>query len=179
MLSHHCHRRVTLGHENAHNSEQWLSIFHECLYSLKDAFRCIAQPNTALVESMLCLMQYLYDPGYLFTKLCKSGYPCESVSEIQPIKGVYCVHHKPDSLCHRPQVIGHKAESHRSVANSWNFTSAPIHSSLCNCLMDNLLLKAAQSSTSVWISSCSLTSNSLLSNTFSMATQSSSRSSSS
>ncbi len=41
------------------------STLHDCKYSLRDAFQCIAQPNTTLLDCILCLMQYLYDPGIL------------------------------------------------------------------------------------------------------------------
>ncbi len=34
-------------------------------YSLRDAFRCIAQPNTTLLDCILYSMQYPYDPGTL------------------------------------------------------------------------------------------------------------------
>ena len=41
------------------------STLHDCKYSLRDAFQCIAQPNTTLLDCMLYPMQYLYDPGIL------------------------------------------------------------------------------------------------------------------
>ena len=37
-----------------------------CAYgSLRDAFQCIAQPNTTLLDCILYLMQHPYDPGTL------------------------------------------------------------------------------------------------------------------
>ena len=37
-------------------------------YSFRDAFQCIAQSNTTLLDCILYLMQYLYDPGMLNPK---------------------------------------------------------------------------------------------------------------
>jgi len=37
---------------------------HDCKYSLRDAFQCIAQPNTTLLDCMLYLMQYPYDQAF-------------------------------------------------------------------------------------------------------------------
>ena len=34
-----------------------------CKYSLRGACQCIAQPNTTLLDCILYLMQYPYDPG--------------------------------------------------------------------------------------------------------------------
>ena len=39
------------------------STLHDCIYSLRDARQCIAQPNTTLLDCILYLVQYLYDPG--------------------------------------------------------------------------------------------------------------------
>ena len=50
-----------------------------------NASRSLSQP---LLDCMLYLTQYLYDPG-TFTKLCKSVYPWERVSEIQSIRGTH------------------------------------------------------------------------------------------
>ncbi len=41
------------------------STLHDCKYSLRAAFQCIAQPKTTLLECILYLMQHLYDPGIL------------------------------------------------------------------------------------------------------------------
>ena len=41
------------------------TTLHDCKYSLRDAFQCIAQPNTTLLDCILYLMQYPYDPGTL------------------------------------------------------------------------------------------------------------------
>ena len=45
-----------------------------------NAFQCIAQPNTTLLD---CI-KYLYDPG--ITRLCISVNPWERVSEIRSTK---------------------------------------------------------------------------------------------
>ncbi len=37
----------------------------DCKNSLRDAFQCIAQPNTTLLDCILYQMQYPYDPGTL------------------------------------------------------------------------------------------------------------------
>ncbi len=41
------------------------STLHDCKYSLRGAFQCIAQPNTTLLDCILYQMQYVYDPGIL------------------------------------------------------------------------------------------------------------------
>ena len=41
------------------------STLRDCKYSFRDAFQCIAQPNTALLDCILYRMQYRYDPGTL------------------------------------------------------------------------------------------------------------------
>ena len=51
-----------------------------CNDGLRDAFQCIAQPNTTLLDCMLYLL------SRHFTKLCNIVYPWESASEIQFIK---------------------------------------------------------------------------------------------
>jgi len=59
-----------------------------CNNDLRDAlnaFQCIAQPNTALLECILYLTYYLRSRH--FTGLCKSVHPWGRVSEIQSIKG--------------------------------------------------------------------------------------------
>ena len=43
-----------------------------------NACQCIARPNTALLDCILCLTQYLYDPGRLV-------YPWERVSDCEHI----------------------------------------------------------------------------------------------
>ena len=44
-------------------------------YSLRNAFHCIAQPNTSLLDCILYPMQYPYDPGTLprFATYCILG----------------------------------------------------------------------------------------------------------
>ncbi len=58
------------------------STLHDCKYSLRDAFQCIAQPNTTL---LLYPIQYFYDPGTLPSSAISVSW--ESASEIQSIKG--------------------------------------------------------------------------------------------
>jgi len=41
------------------------STLHKCKYSLRSASQCIAQPNTALLDCIVYLVQRLYDPGIL------------------------------------------------------------------------------------------------------------------
>ena len=41
------------------------STFHDSKHSLGDAFQCILQPTTTLLDCILYLMQHPYDPGTL------------------------------------------------------------------------------------------------------------------
>ncbi len=61
------------------------AVLLDCKHSLRDAFQCIAQPNTALHDCILYLTYYLWSRH--FTGLCKSVHPCGRVYEIQSIKG--------------------------------------------------------------------------------------------
>ncbi len=56
-----CCRRHYCCHSSFSVSE---STLHDCKYSLRDAFQCIAQPTTTLLDCMLYLMQYPYDQAF-------------------------------------------------------------------------------------------------------------------
>ena len=47
-------------------SQSAASTLHDCKYSLRDAFQCVAQPNTTLLDCILYLMQVLYPHGQAF-----------------------------------------------------------------------------------------------------------------
>ena len=59
-------------------------------YSLRDAFQCIAQRNTTLLDCILYLMKYW---SRHFTKLCELLYPWKRVLEIKSIKDGYWQDH--------------------------------------------------------------------------------------
>ena len=81
-----------------HSQQQTLQLISQHfrsqqLYSIvtttpRDAFQCISQPNTALLD---CILYPTYDlRSRHFTGLCKSVHPCGRVSEIQSIKKIIC-----------------------------------------------------------------------------------------
>ena len=56
-------RNLWPGWRLADSLQIWSSLAPE--QTQADAFQCIAQPNTTLLECILCRMQYPYDPGTL------------------------------------------------------------------------------------------------------------------
>jgi len=52
-----------------------------------NAFQCIAQPNTTLLDCIMYLTQYLYDPGIL--PALQTSVSWERVSELQSTKDTF------------------------------------------------------------------------------------------